>query len=77
MLLEIANEFYKNRQKNSQKDFIIRNGVTIYCYMINGETLCDESTTAQNINSLRKDKVMLYPGHIQSQSNVKYSFLLV
>lgn len=44
----------------------------IYCYLINGETLCDESSTAQIINSLRKDKIMLYLSRM-----FKYSFLLV
>lgn len=48
----------------------------IYCYMINDETLCDESSKAQNINSLRKDKIMLYPGHIQSQSLVQIFFFI-
>jgi len=44
--------------------------------MINGETLCDESSTAQNVNSLRKDKIMFYPGHIQSQSHVQIFFFI-
>jgi len=44
--------------------------------MINDETLCDESSKAPNINSLRKDKIMLYPGHIQSQSLVQIFFFI-